>query len=620
MYGLNSNGGDPYTIIPSGSNVNTQWHEAPFTTQTPQRYPDYAITAGAIFTAINPLGATAIGTEPILNPQTGQFSYLIPSTSTVHPVNKQYLINLQVNSYINGDINAAVFRDYAFALKPFNTNNLPITSGAFGGANTGYKFYVNGAQKLVPTTPNIGTEINALAGDSVNIEVNWTDTVNTFIGDTADKLYGFSKSQMYYSLNNFGMEKTLNDPAPSFGPFAPCLSPPCLATSLSSGCIVRFDNSQPNASPCASYVYTTNNPVVNSTLNTPLNLTMLTTWQTSCKHIRHLRKSGFGGTNNADFQLFSFYYRATDNYCPVPGQASISLQVRLHTIPFVSSPAPRCLSVSPSGEVNFTWTAPDTTGKFGSFIRYIIYVDNVAVDSISNLATTSYTYLFSGPNANDTSHSFYIRTRSGCDGLVIAPALDTLKTMYLNASYITSDSSKVLLTWNRMSVPKIASATYNYRLFRKLAGSSNWGTSIYQTNFVTDSLAGNSPTFSYVDSLALCPQMHQYKVELNDSFPCTSISNIDSIFINCKVLKTDKLLNDVPLSIYPNPTLTGEFTVELKNEATLTITDAAGKVILTKNCKTGKNKVVLNNQTNGFYFLIFKQGDVSKTYKLGIEK
>ncbi len=569
----NSNGGDPYTSAPVGVTINNQWHEIPFTTQTPQRYPDYIPPAGVPFTLTNPLGASAFGSLPILNPQTGQFTYLIPNSSSAHILNQHYIFSQQVSSYANGDINGVVFRDCGFVVKPNNLNKAPVIAGASNGANTGYKFFINGIQKLVSTIPSSGTQVSAYPGDSVNIEVNWTDTVQSFAIDTADKLFGFSNSQMYYTLNNFGIENPLGLPGANVGPVTPCLVPPCIATTTA-GCNVKFDISQPLATPCATYQYMTNNPVINPTLNAPLNLTMFTSWKTSCNHIRHLRKTGFGGTNNADHQLFNFFYRAKDNFCPIPGQASINLQVRLLARPFVSSPEPRCLSVLPNGDVSFTWKMSDTTETGNSFLRYIIYVDNVAVDSISNLATTSYTYSFPNisSNANNASHSFYIRARSGCDGLVLDKAFDTLSSIYLSSSI--SALGKVDLAWNRIGVPEYASNGSKYQIFRRLSSTSTWGSPLHEVIANT-----NVTNYVYIDSNFSSNGSYEYRVELFDSVACTSVSNIITVPV---ITSSNELVNNKWFNISPNPATNNInliFKETINNELSVELYDIQGKLL-----------------------------------------
>ena len=60
------------------------------------------------------------------------------------------------------------------------------------------------------------------------------------------------------------------------------------------------------------------------------------------------------------------------------------------------------------------------------------------------------------------------------------------------------------------------------------------------------------------------------------------------------------------IRIYPNPT-NGEFTIDTPRETDVTIINALGQVIILQHLNEGKNKIDLNGQAKGIYFVQMKQ-------------
>jgi len=70
-------------------------------------------------------------------------------------------------------------------------------------------------------------------------------------------------------------------------------------------------------------------------------------------------------------------------------------------------------------------------------------------------------------------------------------------------------------------------------------------------------------------------------------------------------------------SVYPNPTF-GLFNIECEDALQVSVFDAMGKSILSKNLASGKNEMDIAQLATGFYVLVLqtKEGKKVKTFKL----
>lgn len=82
--------------------------------------------------------------------------------------------------------------------------------------------------------------------------------------------------------------------------------------------------------------------------------------------------------------------------------------------------------------------------------------------------------------------------------------------------------------------------------------------------------------------------------------------------------------SDILLSVYPNPSQSGVFTVDLgniDNKTILTVYDIIGNSILTKEIfGAGKQQIDLSNEANGSYFIAVKNDNSTLTRKITINK
>ena len=96
----------------------------------------------------------------------------------------------------------------------------------------------------------------------------------------------------------------------------------------------------------------------------------------------------------------------------------------------------------------------------------------------------------------------------------------------------------------------------------------------------------------------------------------TSATCIDtSICLTMWMTATTNIISDDHDFIYPNPTI-GKFTIELKEDALLTITTTLGEPVLLRKYTQGKHTVDISNQDDGVYIMKINQ----EVYKLIVSK
>jgi gliding motility-associated-like protein len=230
-------------------------------------------------------------------------------------------------------------------------------------------------------------------------------------------------------------------------------------------------------------------------------------WQTTCDHI------ATPGACNTRSNTYTFVFKSKDDFCPAPAEKISTVSITVMALSMVQSPQPRCVSVLPNGDVTLTWSTPLDTG--GTFNSYHIYTAPSAagpftlLDSIFTYGTTSYTHI--GANANAAAVYYYIQTRSGCFGQVYSPPLDTVASMHLSA---TPGTGTAILNWNPVASPDISSSSGIYNIYQE-----------YPAGVWT--LAGTTTGLSFIDTIFVCSDTLNYRVEIADNTGCTSVSSVD---------------------------------------------------------------------------------------------
>lgn len=235
-------------------------------------------------------------------------------------------------------------------------------------------------------------------------------------------------------------------------------------------------------------------------------LTTNFSWQTNCNHISY-------NTNcNTSSNTYTLVFKAQDDFCPAPAIKVITVSITVLARPVMNSPVLHCLQVEPNGNATLTWTKPVDLGTFNSYHIYSSTDPNgpfSVVDSIFDYNQTTYTD--DGAGAHLGPVYYYIRSRSGCNGLAFGGIIDTLSTIHLAVS--NPGNGTASLSWNAMSNPKIPSASGVYRIYKEFPAGS-W------------SLLHTTQATSYIDTISMCNAFINYRIEMDDASGCTSVSNI----------------------------------------------------------------------------------------------
>jgi len=230
-----------------------------------------------------------------------------------------------------------------------------------------------------------------------------------------------------------------------------------------------------------------------------------------------------GGTsyqwNNGVTQGVPFIASATTTYTVTVTDANgcsatDNVEVYVGPLPLLPPPDMRCASVVSNGDVWLTWIPPvDTMNSYNSFHIYSstsLSVPFTLVDSVFGVGQNSYTH--TGANANTQSLYYYIKTRSGCNGVYYSISSDTLQTIFLNV--VNSGAGTAVLTWNPIHNPNLPTSLGWYHIYRE-----------YPPGILT--LIDSTQSLSYIDSITLCNALINYYVDIDDSIGCSSMSSID---------------------------------------------------------------------------------------------
>ncbi|MBL0328858.1 MAG: gliding motility-associated C-terminal domain-containing protein [Bacteroidetes bacterium] len=263
-------------------------------------------------------------------------------------------------------------------------------------------------------------------------------------------------------------------------------------TSTSTGCLNP---------PCATL--TPASPVSGS-----VNAATTFNWQTSCNHISdHTACNTLSNT-------YTFVFKTKDDFCPAPAEKITTVSITILALPIVESPQPRCVSVLPNGDVTLTWSTPIDTGL--TFNSYHIFTTASAagpftlLDSIFVYGQTTYTHV--GANANIAPVYYYMQTRSGCGGQVYDAPKDTIASIHL--SVVNPSNGTAILSWNPIATPNIVTSTGVYNVYQEFPAGV-W------------TMIGSTSGLSMIDTIMVCNQTINYRVEIADATGCTSVSSID---------------------------------------------------------------------------------------------
>lgn len=326
--------------------------------------------------------------------------------------------------------------------------------------------------------PNVGYSVTVEAGSLVNFTLEGVD---------ADLINGQSQN---VELTAEGVQFGTNFTDPNSG----CLNTPCATLS--------------NSTPPANGI---------GNVSTQFN------WQTTCDHVGIYDQCG-NLTNT-----YNFLFKFKDDYCPASGLNMVNVAVTVVGDKVVESPQPHCVSNDGSGNITLFWEPVIDNSVPQSFVEYVIShsisptgpFNEVGTVADINTGTWTHNLSNSSPPITSGPNYYLIQTRSGCNGSVVLSPRDTVSSIYLT---VQNTGATADLSWTPVATPPLASSNGNgqglYKVFKEFP-SGVW-TEI-----------GTTFEVSYSDPITVCLEEFNYRIELTDNLPCTSVSNIDGdIFSN----------------------------------------------------------------------------------------
>jgi len=230
-------------------------------------------------------------------------------------------------------------------------------------------------------------------------------------------------------------------------------------------------------------------------------------WQTDCNHVAFTDQC-VSGQNT-----YTFVITAEDNRCPLPlkNVGTISITVLADSV--ILSPLIHCTDVQPNGDVKLDWNlTPNIQNSFSAWMIYSATAENgpySLIDSVKTYSTSTYTH--TGANAQTQRRWYYIRSRSGCKGIVQNVARDTVSTIFVDP---VTTATQVDVNWNPLSVPNPQGSAAQYEVFREYTIGS--GLSFFQ----------NVSGETFTDNFPNCQDSVRYRIDLvNPLEGCTSRSN-----------------------------------------------------------------------------------------------
>lgn len=143
-------------------------------------------------------------------------------------------------------------------------------------------------------------------------------------------------------------------------------------------------------------------------------------------------------------------------------------------------------------------------------------------------------------------------------------------------------------------------------------GGSTYYWNLGDPTVTNDTSTQQNPTYSYPGNVPVTA--------------CLTVSNsagcADTVCDVINTLSISEMASTVQVAVYPSPSSTGIFTVEMENfsKAMVTVYNVIGKAVYTKQLLNNKETIDLSSQTNGSYFVNIKNDEGSAIRKIIINK
>ncbi|MBE0641040.1 MAG: hypothetical protein IH599_03335, partial [Bacteroidales bacterium] len=196
-------------------------------------------------------------------------------------------------------------------------------------------------------------------------------------------------------------------------------------------------------------------------------------------------------------------------------------------------PELRCVSTDLDGIVTLTWTMPTDSITINNFTSYhILHSLNpggpfIVIDSVTDVNLNTYNHTWA--NGNSTINYYAMVTNVDCDGPFASGNSDTLRNIVLSVSNTTNQSGAI--SWNHPRIPLLPTQSTWYQVYREFPAGV-W------------MLMDSTEQLSFEDTLRVCHDTVNYRVELYDSSGCYSVSSTRGAYY------ADPVSPDVPVLQY----------------------------------------------------------------------
>lgn len=353
-----------------------------------------------------------------------------------------------------------------------------------------------------------------------------------------------------------------------------------------------------NVQPCA-YMDSSNNPTFVASeglFRDTLSVSGRFKWNTSCDLLND--NIVLSGSNVS--QTFQFIVRARDNWCPVPNENIGFFTITVYDSNYVKSFWPvNYINASQGGAMvgwkNFTSLGVPSLDLYRS---YSPMAQLSQITTINSPSTTSYYDANAKTDSTAVYYSMGNLTASTCNEGYLT------RSIHLNAD---SMGTKAVLGWNRPYANTILFNTGSYDIYRKdLSGSWQF---LYSTNYGTE---------YHQENITTTNEWISYKIEAQDPYGLTSISNIDSVYIHEDTSGSSVPVGRVQLSgiptvdIYPNPSHDVIFFEDQSGSMigkSVTLYDILGNEVIQNKVMSKKDRIDVSGLKNGTYFIRYAPGD-----------
>lgn len=201
-----------------------------------------------------------------------------------------------------------------------------------------------------------------------------------------------------------------------------------------------------------------------------------------------------------------------------------------------------CVQVAADGSVTVNWDKNNLTGAL--FQEYYVYHSTAPggpftrIDSVFIFNVTTYTHLTANANNNAAYYYIAFHPNDGSADLLS----DTIQAIHLN---VTKVGGYANLTWNPTHVPPLATNNPFYKIYREYPAG------IFTLIDSIDSRTASFP-FLYSDQISICADTVKYRIEVQDSSGCRSVSNVEGNYFTDSQAPTRPVIDSVSVDASGN--------------------------------------------------------------------